>query len=134
MMPQGELRIARPAELHAAAPIRRAASTFLEAMDVPQEQRLEIIIAIGEAIANAVEHAYSPSATGDVQLSAHFSADRLLSVDIADEGKFIQRERRPGRGFGLTIMQGLARNLAVETDNGTTIHMTFQCHPERSAA
>jgi anti-sigma regulatory factor (Ser/Thr protein kinase) len=120
------MRIARRAGVETPASLRRALSAFLEVLGVTPEQRMDIVGAVGEALANAVEHAYLEDLTGDVALCARLADDDCLHVEVSDRGRFIQRERQSGRGFGISIIRGLARSVEFDTQNGTTVRMIFQ--------
>jgi serine/threonine-protein kinase RsbW len=98
----------------------------MDAVAIDEETRDDILIAVGEAIANAVEHAYEgASAPGEIEVHARIADPRTLEIDVADRGRFIERERREGRGFGMRILRSVARAVAIETDNGTRVHMLF---------
>ncbi len=120
-----ELRLNRDAEATGVTPMRHALSAFLDAIAVDQDTRDDILIAVGEAVANAVEHAYCGSSPGMVQLYARVDDARTLAVEVVDRGEYISRERRDGRGFGMRIVRSVARAVAIETDGGTRIHMLF---------
>lgn len=119
-----ELRITRAAKPEAAKPIRQALRAFLDALGFDPIVCDDILTAVGEAIVNAIEHAYDGSGTGDVEVFAHLN-DGWLTVDVCDRGRFIERERRADRGFGMPIVRAIARAVSVDTSNGTAVHMLF---------
>jgi anti-sigma regulatory factor (Ser/Thr protein kinase) len=126
MMLGSELRLHRDAQASGVIVIRHALSAFMDAVAIDEETRDDILIAVGEAIANAVEHAYEgASAPGEIEVHARIADPRTLEIDVADRGRFIERERREGRGFGMRILRSVARAVAIETDNGTRVHMLF---------
>ena len=129
MKGHSELRVFRPADPKTAGPIRHALSAFLTTLDVGEEAIEDILMAVGEALANAVEHAYDGDATGVVELHARIDDEEHLNIDVSDDGQFIEREPRPGRGFGLRIVKTVARSVAVEVDNGTRVRMVFDTGP-----
>ena len=104
--------------------LRHALAAFLNAVDVEPPLRDDIVIAVGEAIANAVEHAYQ-AADGTVELHANVDGENTLLVDVFDRGAFIDRELREGRGLGLRIVRAIARAVSIDTDGGTHIRMVF---------
>lgn len=121
-----ELRLNRPARREAAKPMRHAVAAFLSAVGYSDGAIADdILTAVGEALANAVEHAYEGAPCGDVELLAHLESDRTLRVDVIDRGRFIERGDRPGRGFGLRIVAAIADTVSVQTDGGTKVHMVF---------
>jgi len=120
-----ELRINCRARPEAARPMRHAVAAFLAATgQVDAESCDDILTAVGEALANAVEHAYEGVEENAVELFAKLDAD-TLTVDVFDSGTFIERPPRPGRGFGLRIVEAIAREVHVDVGNGTHIRMTF---------
>jgi anti-sigma regulatory factor (Ser/Thr protein kinase) len=121
-----ELRINRLARREAARPMRHAVAAFLEAAGcVDQEASDNILTAVGEALANAVEHAYEGVEENQVELFARLERDNTLAVDVYDRGTFINRAPRPGRGFGMRIVEAIAQAVTVNVDNGTHIRMIF---------
>ena len=126
MMGYSELRLNCIARREAARPMRHAVAAFLAASgQVDRESTDDILTAVGEALANAVEHAYDGVAESEVELLAHLSGDNVLAVDVFDRGVFIERAARPGRGFGMRIVEAIAQKVVVNTDNGTHVRMIF---------
>jgi anti-sigma regulatory factor (Ser/Thr protein kinase) len=119
-----ELRLARTADVHAPRPIRNALAAFLAALDLEQVVREDILVAVGEALANSVEHAYLDD-PGTVELHARAEDATTLMIDVLDRGHFHDRELTPGRGLGLRIVRAIARKVHVDTDGGTRISMIF---------
>lgn len=120
-----ELRITRTALPTSAASMRGALRAFLRAVEVDDDFATDIVTAIGEALANAIEHAYEGSDPRDVMLYAKRAPDGTIAAEVADRGRFIERPRRPDRGFGLRIVDRIASDVAVTTDGGTSVRMTF---------
>lgn len=106
--------------------LRHALASFLTALQIEPPLREDIIIAVGEAVANAVEHAYQTRDSGTVELHASTQDDDgMLLVDVFDRGAFIDRELREGRGLGLRIVRAIARAVSIDTEGGTRIRMVF---------
>jgi anti-sigma regulatory factor (Ser/Thr protein kinase) len=126
-----ELRISRHASGTAPKSIRHALDAFLRTLMVHDERREDIVLAVGEALANAVEHAYAApdgSSEGDViELYATATPDgSRISVEIRDSGHFIERGPRSDRGFGFRIMRSIAREVAIDIGSGTRVRMLFE--------
>jgi len=135
MMGYSELRLNCIARRDAARPMRHAVAAFLAASGkVDRESSDDILTAVGEALANAVEHAYAGVAENEVELRAHLQRDNTLAVDVFDRGTFIERGPRPGRGFGMRIVEAIAQSVTVNTDNGTHVRMIFAVPPAGNAA
>lgn len=124
-MPNGRFFLERYAVAEAAAPMRHAIGTFLEALDLSDALRIDVVTAVGEAIANVVEHAYMPLAGGHIEISAELS-DETLTVHVVDRGTFAPPQTRPDRGFGLRIIRAVSHTCDVSTHAGTAITMQFR--------
>lgn len=121
-----ELRINCLARREAARPMRHAVAAFLAAAGcTDREANDDILTAVGEALANAVEHAYDGGAQNDIELFARLEDDHTLAVDVFDRGTFIERAARPGRGFGMRIVRAIAKTVTVDVADGTHVRMIF---------
>lgn len=126
MTGRSELRINRDtADPSTPKAIRQALGAFLTALRIDSPLREDIIIAVGEAVANAVEHAYETRDPGTVELHAATDAENTLLVDVYDRGAFIERDLREGRGLGLRIVRAIARAVSIDTEGGTRVRMVF---------
>jgi anti-sigma regulatory factor (Ser/Thr protein kinase) len=125
-MTPSELRLYRAANLGAPRPIRHALAAFLDALEFEPTRREDILLAVGEALSNAVEHAYPPSDPGVIEVHALVPDGRTLTVEVADRGAFVPRDGSPNRGFGLRIMRAIASHVTVETGEGTRVSLTFE--------
>ena len=107
--------------------MRRALHDFLNGLGLERKTVDDIITAVGEVLANAVEHAYAngEGAIGSVELWARVPSQTTLAVYVADAGKFIERAPLPGRGFGLHIVKAIARKVDIDRSRGTRVHLTF---------
>jgi anti-sigma regulatory factor (Ser/Thr protein kinase) len=115
--------------------MRHALGAFLAVHRIDADLSDDILTAVGEALANSVEHAYDElDQPGDVELYARLGADATLAVDVVDGGRFVEHEARPGRGFGLRIVRAIARTVTVERDGGTRVHMLFAAPREKRPA
>ncbi|MGA8534289.1 MAG: ATP-binding protein [Candidatus Tumulicola sp.] len=125
MIPRGQLSLERVALPETAAPMRHALGAFLDALDIPECVRLDVVTAVGEALANAVEHAYRNGPVGEVKIVARMEPDGVLAVEVVDRGTFADPRPRPNRGFGLRIVRSVAQTVTLETNAGTTVCMRF---------
>jgi anti-sigma regulatory factor (Ser/Thr protein kinase) len=122
-----ELRLNCTARRDVARPMRHAVAAFLAASGCCNEDVSDdILTAVGEALANAVEHAYDGK-TDDgnkVELFAQLGSDCKLAVDVFDRGTFIERGApRPGRGFGMRIVESIAQEVTVDHQSGAGTHV-----------
>jgi anti-sigma regulatory factor (Ser/Thr protein kinase) len=122
---RGNLRLELRAVDSTPAAMRHALSSFLAALKIPEDRRMDIITASGEALANAIEHAYRESDVGGVELHACMERADTLTVEVIDRGAFVEPAERSHRGFGLRIVRAVAQSVSIDTTNGTAIRMTF---------
>ena len=123
-----ELRVNCLACPQAARPIRHAVAAFLGAAGYADGDISDnILMAVGEALANAVEHAYNGVESNAVELFARVEHDHTLTVDVFDRGTFIKRTAPlAGRGFGMRIVEAFADAVTVNVDDGTHVRMIFK--------
>ena len=105
---------ARPENL---AEVRRALRRWLRSVGASDEDVLVLTLAVGEASANAVEHAYAPTAA-TYGLSASLD-DGTVRVVVSDAGRW-RRPRGQNRGRGLTIMDNAMDDVQVQPAAGGT--------------
>jgi anti-sigma regulatory factor (Ser/Thr protein kinase) len=98
---------------------RRSLDRFAQRRGLDEEQRFSLLTAAGEAMANAVEHAYV-GALGLVHVHAHVGDD-AVTVTIEDEGKWKPAQRREERGRGLPIMRALMDGVEIRTHQARTV-------------
>jgi serine/threonine-protein kinase RsbW len=111
--------------------MRHALRSFLEALELSPETVDDVLTAVGEVLANAVEHAYSDGAAGSVELYAHAEGSTTLEIDVRDSGTYIERSARAGRGFGLRIARAIARSVEIDRARGTHVHLSFDIDQRR---
>jgi len=107
--------------------VRHALRGLLEASGVDEERISDITLAVTEACANAVLHAY-PDTIGQFEASAELSAAGELVVTVRDHGSGMSpRVNSPGLGVGLPVMAAIADALEIDTPEGagTVVRMTF---------
>src|SRR4051812_32488955 len=111
---------------------REAVTRYLQAADTPDPPLADIRLALTEAVANVVMHAYLPaSAGGDVRVEVEFD-DRRVRVSVEDDGHGLDpRHGSPGLGLGLSLIATLAEH--IQTDDapsgGTRLGMSFPLNP-----
>lgn len=97
--------------------VRQALTRWLRTQELEREVAAEITIAISEACANAVEHAYGP---GQGVFKVH--AERIeesIEVTVTDQGHW-RPPRGDDRGRGLKIMDAAMDTLEVRAGGGGT--------------
>lgn len=104
---------------------RNALRGWLESAGVPPDQALDVLIAAGEALANAIEHGHRDSPDGRVRLHAIALPDRL-QLTVIDTGSWKAPAEIPSlhRGRGIALMRALMHDVTIESETtGTTVHM-----------
>jgi serine/threonine-protein kinase RsbW len=89
----------------------------------------DVVLAVDEAITNAVEHAYVDGRPGAVVVFAACDRDvHTARVVVSDDGTWQQPARDPGfRGRGLLLMRRLADAFDLHHDGrGTTVVLGWQ--------
>ncbi|GHE93083.1 histidine kinase [Streptomyces fumanus] len=119
------LDVAFPAESSQLAPVRQALRTWLERCQLPPQTAQNVLVAAGEACANAIEHGHRHSPGEIVRLRAEAYVDDLRLV-ITDSGqwKTPQPEANAHRGRGMTLMKAMMQHVTVTSGAaGTTVQM-----------
>jgi anti-sigma regulatory factor (Ser/Thr protein kinase) len=117
--------IADPAALPG---VRRRLNRWLTALGMGEQDRVGVMVAVGEACANAAEHAYRGSEPGPMSVTARVDVDGVLTVTVRDEGTWRPPDRDPGdRGRGLLIMRQLVDRVVLEEEEqGTTVTLSLR--------
>ncbi|MFL6119519.1 SpoIIE family protein phosphatase [Actinophytocola sp.] len=113
---------ARPTEVTA---IRNSLRTWLNRCRIDAQQTVDVLIAAGEACANAIEHGHRANPGGRIRLRATALVDRLhLTVTDTGSWKLPQPAANPHRGRGIALMRALMNEVTVDHgDTGTTVHL-----------
>jgi serine/threonine-protein kinase RsbW/stage II sporulation protein AB (anti-sigma F factor) len=124
-MPDLELAVTARAEN--VAVVRHAIESLVDETSMDEERRADVILAVGEACANAVIHGYNGMSPGTLELRAR-THGRSLEVIVSDYGRgMAPRPDSPGLGLGLPLMASLSRSLELRPGRrgGTEVWMTF---------
>ncbi len=116
-----ELHLRLPAQPQTLAHVRRVLRRWLVKQGADESDVAEVTIAVSEACANAIEHAYSPS-PASFELDASRS-DGEITVAVRDKGQW-RPPRGSNRGRGLSIMIAAMDDVQIDrTDTGTQVVM-----------
>jgi anti-sigma regulatory factor (Ser/Thr protein kinase) len=118
------LREQLPAIVESVARARHAVRAFATGLDVDVEG---IALAVSEAVANVVVHAYRDGEAGVIDLSATAAPDEVAIV-VRDRGRGMEAPAaRPGAGFGIEIIHRLAQTVALDDGApGVALTMRFR--------
>ena len=108
---------AEPAQL---APLRHAFRTWCEEHGVHDDDITDLVLAVGEAASNAVEHAYHQRPAGRVEFEARMDADDTVHIEVSDHGHWRELPAPGNRGRGLDLIRVITDSLDVERRGGGT--------------
>lgn len=118
----GGFHVTLPATPSALPLVRPALRRLAKGAGLDEQSSFALQVAVGEALTNAVEHAYD-SAQGTVTVNAQQRAG-VVTVEISDQGRW-RPTRNEGRGRGLRLMRSLADAVHVDTGtHGTTVRIS----------
>lgn len=119
------LEMAFPAESAQLAPVRTALRSWLNQCDLPAQMIQNILVAAGEACANAIEHGHRHTPGDIVRLRAEAYADNLR-LTVADTGRWKspQPEANTHRGRGVALMRAMMQKVTITpSPSGTIVDM-----------
>jgi serine phosphatase RsbU (regulator of sigma subunit)/anti-sigma regulatory factor (Ser/Thr protein kinase) len=116
-----ELHLRLPAEPKTLAQVRRILRRWLLDRGADEGDVAEVTIAVSEACANSIEHAYPP-APANFQLDA-WGSDGEITVVVRDTGQW-RPQRGQNRGRGLSIIVAAMDDVQIDRmDSGTEVVM-----------
>jgi anti-anti-sigma factor len=121
---------ARPAELSV---MRRNVTAWACTAGLSADLMDDLQLALGEAAANAVDHAYPPDATGDFTYDLAATATGV-HVTVRDHGRWRpEPEDKGNRGRGLQIIRTISERAEFRhTEHGTTVEFALTDEPTRA--
>lgn len=91
-------KVALPNDAARASDMRAFVGDFLDRSEVPEHVSDEVLMAVGEVVANACRHGRRPAGGGEVELECTVR-DRNVSVKVTDDG--------PGFDVGSVLADGV---------------------------
>jgi PAS domain S-box-containing protein len=119
------LNVTVAAHLTELAPTRDALRGWLSRAAIEPDQALDVLVAAGEAMTNAIEHGHRDRPGGPVALYAATVGDRL-ELTVADSGTWKPPDPAGSslRGRGIMLMRGLMDEVSIAPGaEGTTVRM-----------
>jgi sigma-B regulation protein RsbU (phosphoserine phosphatase) len=132
-----EREIVLPNESARLGEIRRFVRRFLAEIRAPVEISQDILLAVGEAAANAARHGRREASRSEVRIGVKLEGTEVV-VTIADDGggfdmnevKSRERDRFAAGGRGLFLMQELMESVTFETSaQGTKVVIRHTVFP-----
>lgn len=110
--------------------IRRELTDWLAPLALSDDEVAEIVLAVDEAVANAVCHAYDPDETGSVELTL-WTEDDALYVEVVDHGRWRPPDEHPTEGGrGIPLMQHMADSVLIHHGTGgSSVLLRHRLHP-----
>lgn len=119
------LEMSFPAESAQLAPVRKTLRGWLDQCDLPPTTVQSVLVAVGEACANAIEHGHRDAPGAPVYVRAEALVDRLhLTITDTGRWKTPQPELNTHRGRGTSLMHALMQHVSITSGPaGTTVDM-----------
>jgi len=109
--------------------LRRQLTTWAATTGMATALIDQLVLAVDEAMSNAVSHAYDGDRPGTFDLRATYDLDQnVVRVTVRDHGRWQSRQHTPDLlgGRGLILIRALAHDVTIERDStGTTVQMTW---------
>ena len=118
-----------PAVPENVAQIRHAVVDLARRNNASEQVATDLALAVGEACANVVVHAYPPGDIGPLIVQASVVDSREIVVTVVDQGQgMTPRPDSPGLGLGLPLIANLSDRLEIQEGPdgvGTQLEMVF---------
>lgn len=113
--------------------VRSTLRQISAAIGFSSDAEFSVLVGVGEAIANAVEHAYGDREPGLLQLQTRIEGSRFV-VRVDDYGRWRPFTRREERGRGIPLMHALCDGVQIKsTQNSTSITLSIDLNREATA-
>ncbi len=103
----------------AAALARAIVRDEMAALGIESSRRFGVLVALGEAVANAVEHAYRDDAPGLIRLELG-KDERNFILSVEDYGRWRPFVRRENRGRGIELMHAYMDGVQIRSTREST--------------
>jgi serine/threonine-protein kinase RsbW len=121
LLPAARFSYSLPAAPEQLAPLRHAVAGWLAELALATEDRQAVVLAISEAAANAVEHAYGLDGVGIVEVEAEVGEENQLLVRVRDGGRWREPRADSDRGRGLPIIGAIMEDVEIDTTSAGTV-------------
>ena len=114
------LHLTIPAKSEAVASVTDAVGEALTALEVPEQKRLEICLAVQEALVNGVVHGCGNDPSKSVTCRLECDGDGRIIIVVTD----------PGPGFNLASISDPKRGENLYSDHGRGVYLIRQLMDE----
>jgi serine/threonine-protein kinase RsbW len=106
-----------PADPEQLVVIRRELATWLAPLALTESETADVVLAVDEAAANAVRHAYGPDESGIVELTL-WTEPGTLSIEVVDHGSWRPPVDQPTEGGrGIPLMSTMSESVLIHYDD-----------------
>ena len=106
-----------PADSEQLVVIRRELSQWLAPLNLTEEETADVVLAVDEAAANAVRHAYGADESGAVELTL-WTEPGTLSIEVVDHGSWRPPDDVPSEGGrGIPLMSSMSESVLIHYDD-----------------
>jgi anti-sigma regulatory factor (Ser/Thr protein kinase) len=121
-LPASGWTVRMPAAADSVTLVRHRLKRWLDQRGVPARDQFPLALAVTEAAANAVEHAYGPG-ENEFEVTVRIEGEDAL-LRIRDHGRWRPPQHSADRGRGLRLIQQLTDELSVRRGrDGTTVRV-----------
>ncbi|MEX0791079.1 MAG: ATP-binding protein, partial [Actinomycetota bacterium] len=113
----GEIHVTISADPRELGPLRRTFRRWLAGSGADPQQTQDVLVAVGEAASNSIEHAYGPGG-GSIRIDA-VRRDVTFEITVCDRGSW-REPRGTNRGLGRSLMRKLMDEVEIVTDEQGT--------------
>lgn len=112
-----------PADPRQLAAIRAELRRWLAPLEMSGEAREDMVLAVSEAAANSIEHAYSEATEDDTFQLIFWTEPGTVCIEIVDHGEWQTPPSEPDdRGRGIPLMHRLVESVLISNGpNGTRV-------------
>src|SRR5688572_2682984 len=118
-----------PAVPENVAALRHAVVELADKHGASEAVQTDLALAVGEACANVVVHAYPPGDIGPLVVHAEVQRSDEIVITVIDQGQgMTPRPDSPGLGLGLPLIANLSDRLEIQDGPdgvGTELQMAF---------
>lgn len=123
-----------PADPEQLVVIRRELSGWLAPLALSEEETADVVLAVDEAAANAVRHAYGDDESGAVELTL-WTEPGTLSIEVVDHGNWRPPVEEPVEGGrGIPLMNSMSESVLIHFDGRGSRVLLRHRIPERQPA
>lgn len=108
-----------PADPEQLSVIRHELAGWLGPLRLTDDEMADVVLAVDEAAANAVRHAYGPEESGVVELTL-WTEGGTLSIEVVDHGQWRRPDPDPdpaSGGRGIALMNVMSESVLIHYDD-----------------